>query len=316
MTDEGSKGTAEIESLLEDRQRLQDWLAKLDEADAPVAVRQRVRADYEGRLAEVVVRLRGFSETLTGSLAEHQARLDTLFSLKAEAEEELAEASLRHTVGEYSEEDWSEFSTESQAKLEGLEGEIAENADEIARLEEVLAQIAPPEPEPEAAPEPAPAAPGPAVEPVAEAPEALEVEVIEPEVVELEARATEALDDDAPAPVLDQAAEIADEAPAAPRFRPSPEAPRFTPKPGAEPVRRERSARTLRFPSSAPVAETAAPNVDEMTFIKSVALESPEPVEGRAARAGSKTLKCVECGAMNRPTEWYCEKCGAELAAL
>ncbi|MGH7671260.1 MAG: hypothetical protein ACREMC_00030 [Gemmatimonadales bacterium] len=29
-----------------------------------------------------------------------------------------------------------------------------------------------------------------------------------------------------------------------------------------------------------------------------------------------KTLKCRECGSMNQPTEWYCENCGAELAAL
>jgi hypothetical protein len=30
----------------------------------------------------------------------------------------------------------------------------------------------------------------------------------------------------------------------------------------------------------------------------------------------AKTLKCNECGSMNYPTEWYCERCGAELAAL
>ena len=29
-----------------------------------------------------------------------------------------------------------------------------------------------------------------------------------------------------------------------------------------------------------------------------------------------KSLKCQECGTMNLPTEWYCEQCGAELAAL
>jgi hypothetical protein len=47
---------------------------------------------------------------------------------------------------------------------------------------------------------------------------------------------------------------------------------------------------------------------------------SPAP---RAAGAGDdpdedgpKTLKCAECGTMNMPTEWYCEHCGAELAAL
>jgi uncharacterized OB-fold protein len=35
--------------------------------------------------------------------------------------------------------------------------------------------------------------------------------------------------------------------------------------------------------------------------------DEPEPV---------RTLKCRECGTMNLPTEWYCESCGAELAAL
>jgi primosomal protein N' len=29
-----------------------------------------------------------------------------------------------------------------------------------------------------------------------------------------------------------------------------------------------------------------------------------------------KTLKCAECGALNVPTEWYCEECGSELATL
>lgn len=31
---------------------------------------------------------------------------------------------------------------------------------------------------------------------------------------------------------------------------------------------------------------------------------------------GVKTLKCGECAALNYPTEWYCERCGAELASL
>jgi hypothetical protein len=46
----------------------------------------------------------------------------------------------------------------------------------------------------------------------------------------------------------------------------------------------------------------------------------PDPA-GRGAQRGSvaepsKTLKCAECGAMNYPTEWYCERCGGELAAM
>ena len=85
---------------------------------------------------------------------------------------------------------------------------------------------------------------------------------------------------------------------------------------------------TLRFPAP-PAPETpAAPSVDEMTFLKSVTLDSPAsreraaaenrptaPPKGRSPNA-VKTLKCAECGSMNRPTEWYCERCGAELAAL
>jgi rubrerythrin len=30
----------------------------------------------------------------------------------------------------------------------------------------------------------------------------------------------------------------------------------------------------------------------------------------------TKTLRCGDCGAMNYPTEWYCERCGAELAGM
>ncbi|HEX3867726.1 MAG TPA: Ran-binding zinc finger domain-containing protein [Gemmatimonadaceae bacterium] len=40
------------------------------------------------------------------------------------------------------------------------------------------------------------------------------------------------------------------------------------------------------------------------------------PNRPSAAIEQSKTLKCSECGAQNYPTEWYCERCGAELAAL
>ena len=36
----------------------------------------------------------------------------------------------------------------------------------------------------------------------------------------------------------------------------------------------------------------------------------------RAQGDQAKSLKCSECATMNLPTEWYCEKCGAELSAL
>ncbi len=43
----------------------------------------------------------------------------------------------------------------------------------------------------------------------------------------------------------------------------------------------------------------------------------PEPTdEQNQDPEGDKTLRCRECGTMNLPTEWYCEQCGAELAAV
>ena len=41
----------------------------------------------------------------------------------------------------------------------------------------------------------------------------------------------------------------------------------------------------------------------------------PIVIRDKTAEA-AKSLKCGECGAMNYPTEWYCERCGAELASL
>jgi hypothetical protein len=42
----------------------------------------------------------------------------------------------------------------------------------------------------------------------------------------------------------------------------------------------------------------------------------PEVASGEAPEANARSLRCGECGAMNRPLEWYCEKCGAELTAV
>jgi hypothetical protein len=41
----------------------------------------------------------------------------------------------------------------------------------------------------------------------------------------------------------------------------------------------------------------------------------PIVIKEKTAEA-SKSLKCGECGSLNYPTEWYCERCGAELASL
>lgn len=107
--------------------------------------------------------------------------------------------------------------------------------------------------------------------------------------------------------------------------------------------------------AAAPVAEPPArkdapkaaakesSNFDELEFLKSVtdsrgtkgglATETETAVDRKTKANGrpsgsvpvflrdvqaeqTKTLKCQECATLNYPTEWYCERCGAELAAL
>ena len=67
--------------------------------------------------------------------------------------------------------------------------------------------------------------------------------------------------------------------------------------------------------SGLPQARGEAPE-GEPPLAANVAANSPIYLRTSGALEQSKSLKCAECGAMNYPTEWYCERCGAELAAL
>ncbi|HXH62820.1 MAG TPA: hypothetical protein VNG95_01485 [Gemmatimonadales bacterium] len=120
-----------------------------------------------------------------------------------------------------------------------------------------------------------------------------------------------------------------------------------------KPAEAEKSAPRVGSPPKPkpeePKPEKKAQPVDELAFLKSVTEDSrsgpsakrasgaqyqpSEPVMSPPGRPGVaaeiglpadaddpgeavKTLKCKDCGTMNLATEWYCESCGAELAAL
>lgn len=76
-------------------------------------------------------------------------------------------------------------------------------------------------------------------------------------------------------------------------------------------------------PASA-VPVDAGDTFDDLAFLRSVidptpAASSPGVSSAPAAAPTNeplKTLRCTECGTMNLPTEWYCERCGGELAAF
>ena len=293
-----------IEKLLEERSQYEQWLARLNEAGAPDAVRARVRSDYESRLDNVMAQLRAHESTIADALSRHHTDRERLEGRESELMETLAEAEVRHAVGEYDDRQWNEISGTQKKSLNELNGELDKVRSEIARLTEVqrLIRAAP------AAP-PAPAA----------------ASIVEPE----------------PEPVVPAPADpVAFEPPPAAAPAPSePAAPRFVPRPPAQAPGQRLAGDELDFLKSVAVEQSASlsPAAAEKQRAaggqSSVTTTTPPPepsppppaaqpaaAAGRpasAAPAGAvKTLKCGDCGTLNRPTEWYCERCGAELAAL
>lgn len=277
MGDETLDTNASIDELLKSRAQFQAWLAKLDGADdgAPLHVRAKVRSDYHGRLQKVLEQLRLHAGAVSEALTTQQATLATLEARDAEVAEQLAEAQLRHAVGEYSEEEWERIAADARAKRSRMADEIDLARKEIDRLTEVQAIIldAPAAPEPEPQPEP-----------------------VTPPMLEMTP----------PEPV-----------PAQPSVPPA-----------------AAMAASATAPSLAPAPQPAAAPLDELDFLKSVTgdegagrsrpaatVAAPKPAPAAAPSAAgatpkAKTLKCQECGTENKPTEWYCERCGAELTEL
>jgi hypothetical protein len=360
-----SKGGNTIEKLLQDRAQYVSWLTRLNSsgeaggAAVPEAVRGRVRADYERRLESVLEELRGHTAALEEQVEVLSARARELGVRQSEHKEQLAEAEVRHVVGEYDEGKWEGIRAELLKLITHVGEELHHTAAEVDRLNEVLGTIRTPIAPPE------PAAPPPAQPPVSVS-------------VPRQAAGTPPMPD-----LLNPAATLVPET-----FRPA-GPPLLTPTPvtGAQeipfrqqlpktlppkpppppaPKKEEQPGRTLWFPSGKP---DPGGKLDELAFLKSVTGNEaqpapgpippgPTPVPRRASggfgrppeapapaapqspppplpeppiakappaatepgkdrpSAGQKTLKCGECGTLNRPTEWYCERCGAELAAL
>jgi len=282
-----------VERLLEQRRQYQEWLAKLD-ADAagaaPSHVAARVREDYAARLEAVTSELREHEEGVRQALAEVAERAEEMARERGARNDELAEARLRRQVGEFDEVRYDEVAGRCKAVLGELAKDISAAERDIERYEEILALIQGPERVEERAPAARPAPPSPAPAAVAAAPPR-EPRVSQPQIRVADELAFlrsvvaggESKVQPAPAPAPPPAAPPP-VAPAAPRVSsPGMQIPRFVAPPPATP--------------------------------EGQAAKQHRPPEGhREADEHAKTLKCPECGTLNSPTEWYCEKCGAELS--
>jgi hypothetical protein len=272
-----------IEALLEQRSQYEEWILRLDTSGdkAPPAVRQRVRGDYQARLESVLEQLRGRGEAIAEELERQHASQAELDRQRRAAEEALAEAEVRHTVGEYSEEEWRRVSEQSRAGIEQLRSKLRALGTEITRLTEIQALIVSPRggAAPPAAPPPAPPARTPRPEIIEQAPF---ITSLAEEPIAAPSRSAPRQPESAPVDELAFLKSVSDDELPKPGRRPS------------NPAMPSPSAASARGPEPA----------------------APSPPPGKVASGVAKTLKCGECGTLNRPTEWYCERCGAELAGV
>jgi len=314
-----NKSTAAIQRLLEERRQYEAWIARIDAAGgaAPSSVRSRVRSDYEARLNAVTEELKVHAEAARLMAAQRREVRRDLQQKEMAAAERLAEAELRHAVGEYDESQWTQVHKESLAELVSVREELGAVEEDIAQLEELerLVKMRPVASAPAAVPAPPPPVPTtpPAVAAASSTGTSLP-RVGSPPRPQVPAQA--------PAPAKDGQKNDAAKAPEKPAMidelaflkSVTDDDKRGIGSPGPAPTIR-RSGAQFQPVEPAPTPSRPAPTntpTSPMPSPSSVAAtpsnnDDPEPV---------RTLKCRECGTMNLPTEWYCESCGAELAAL
>ncbi len=316
MTDARTKQVQDIEGLLAERRKYEQWIAQLEsrKESTPSHVYVKVHHDYAGRLEDAQKKLMSESGAVHALATELEHTLAAHEKQITERTDERSEAELRAAVGEFAGKEWdklrskldtaiADLSSERdnvQKELDTLRGllseaESAPNAgepkrdiDDIAFLRSVLGRSTPYSNTP--APDSADAVP--------------------PKLV--------------PAPVIEE-----------PSFEPPSAASEVTVErveaPRVSIGARASSSNAIRT-SSGTISNPPRPSVPELFATPEVPDEPSGPrgtddrKDGRVSGTfgqltprtseAVKSLKCQECGTLNYPTEWYCERCGGELAAF
>ena len=135
-----------IRSLLEQRARYMEWLAKLDDVGGQYRpeVARRVRGDYQERLTGVEDELHGHQAELESSLNERQSRLAELEERHNDCAAELEEVELRHQVGEFDAAEWEGRKSEREQELQDIIDELTVERHAVEELGSVLVQVTAP----------------------------------------------------------------------------------------------------------------------------------------------------------------------------
>jgi hypothetical protein len=298
-----------LRALIAERQQYEQWISALEakREGTPEHVFERVQGDYRSRLDHVVGEIRGHAEELQLSISTLSARLVEVAREEDTRREGLQEAELRAAVGEYEPSQWEQIRSEAEAALEKIAADRVALDSQLGELRAIqkLSEMGP-----GGVAEEATAAPMPIV---SDKPVEAQTPSVEPPppVVEKEtSAAASAPETGAPASAGHRSGTIAAQS------RTESETASGSPEKPAEV-----SPAPSREVPIEPVAAAAGAAAGATSKPRS--MKSPtggvQAVRARseAARPDSmKTLKCPECGTANYPTEWYCERCGGELATM
>jgi hypothetical protein len=271
-----------LNGLLKERQRYEEWLAALEakRATTPESVYQRVQGDYQVRLRDVSAKLAERAGELKENIDSLTARLDEISRQEEQQREARQEAELRAAVGEYTQKQWKEIGGAWDNELSRLTKDKNALDTQVKELRRIYTLTMKEKAQ-------APGAPAPSG--VASQPEPQRTPI---------------------SPVVSRPA-VPEPPTLNPPSRYEPPVPTPNPTGGAKP-----RSPFDQFPVLRPQGGTAPAPPGP-----SAAIATPPkvPQTGRANDPRSeqhKTLKCPECGAANYPTEWYCERCGGELATM
>jgi len=270
-----------LNGLLKERQRYEEWLAALEakRASTSESVYVRVQSDYQTRLREVSTKLAERAGELRENIDALTSKLEETTRQETQQREARQEAELRAAVGEYTDKQWKEIGGAWDKELARLVKEKAALDAQLNELNRIFA---------------------------------LSMKEKQSAGAAMERPGSE---DGNRAPI----------SPVVPRPA-IPENPTLNPPSRAEPQVASRTQNpapaspTTRSPfDQFPVLRPGGGSATPPQTTTAVATPPSVPKSGGAQDPRSeqhKTLKCPECGAANYPTEWYCERCGGELATM
>lgn len=294
-----------LRALIAERQQYEQWMSTLDakREGTPEHVFERVQADYRSRLDRVVTEIRSHAEELQLSISTLSSRLVEVAREEDTRREGLQEAELRAAVGEYEPDQWRQIKTEAEAAIEKIAADRESLDSQLGELRSIqkLSEMGP----------------GVSTESIGGPPQLVDIAVASPEPSrEPETQATERRTEPVPqeSPAAGSLGHRSGTAAAGrPVQEPVAAAPPAKPEPITEPSSHDASLEPVASAASAAASAAGKPRSMKSPTGGVSAVRS----RSEAARPdAAKTLKCPECGTANYPTEWYCERCGGELATM